>query len=187
MQGRSRSSPRPSGRCGRSGLRKRAAVPDAGAQRRPARPPARQRALLLPAGQGDALLLLLDAQDIACSTGSACSAGIAQLRRMSWSRWVPTLPRRPQFDAAAYLRRYLDSLDDELVAVALPAAVERACRAGAVKTRDPSSRPAATRRSARVLAAVGWAARPAVAAARRRRRCTTSPGSISRCPETRRR
>jgi cysteine desulfurase len=28
--------------------------------------------------EGDALLLLLDAQDICCSTGSACSAGVAQ-------------------------------------------------------------------------------------------------------------
>jgi cysteine desulfurase len=31
-----------------------------------------------PGCEGDALLLLLDAQDICCSTGSACSAGVAQ-------------------------------------------------------------------------------------------------------------
>jgi cysteine desulfurase len=31
-----------------------------------------------PGCDGDALLLLLDAQDIACSTGSACTAGVAQ-------------------------------------------------------------------------------------------------------------
>jgi cysteine desulfurase len=31
-----------------------------------------------PGAEGDALLLLLDAQGVQCSTGSACSAGIAQ-------------------------------------------------------------------------------------------------------------
>jgi cysteine desulfurase len=31
-----------------------------------------------PGCEGDALLMLLDAADIACSTGSACSAGVAQ-------------------------------------------------------------------------------------------------------------
>jgi cysteine desulfurase len=34
--------------------------------------------LSFPGCEGDALLLLLDAQDIACSTGSACSSGVAQ-------------------------------------------------------------------------------------------------------------
>ena len=31
-----------------------------------------------PGCEGDALLMLLDARDIACSTGSACTAGVAQ-------------------------------------------------------------------------------------------------------------
>ena len=71
-----------------------------------------------PGCEGDALLLLLDAQGIACSTGSACSAGVAQpshvllamgadddrarssLRftlghtsaRRTWTRWSPPCP-----------------------------------------------------------------------------------------------
>jgi cysteine desulfurase len=84
-----------------------------------------------PGCEGDALLLLLDAQDIACSTGSACSAGVAQPshvllamgadddRARSSLRFSLGHTSRPE-DVAALLD-------------ALPGAVERARRAGAVK------------------------------------------------------
>ncbi|SFC98334.1 cysteine desulfurase family protein [Streptomyces aidingensis] len=58
----------------------RAAVPDAvlGGDPDPAgRLPANAQ-FAFPGCEGDSLLLLLDAQDIACSTGSACTAGVAQ-------------------------------------------------------------------------------------------------------------
>jgi cysteine desulfurase len=62
-------------------LRKvRAAVPDVilnGAPPGPARLPGNAH-LSFPGCEGDALLMLLDAQGVACSTGSACSAGVAE-------------------------------------------------------------------------------------------------------------
>ncbi len=57
-----------------------AAVPDAvlnGEPPGPARLPGNAH-FSFPGCEGDALLMLLDARDIACSTGSACTAGIAQ-------------------------------------------------------------------------------------------------------------
>ena len=57
-------------------------VPDAVYNGDPASDPTRRLPgnahLSFPGCEGDSLLLLLDAQDIACSTGSACSAGVAQ-------------------------------------------------------------------------------------------------------------
>jgi cysteine desulfurase len=58
----------------------RAAVPDAvlnGAPPGPARLPGNAH-FSFPGCEGDALLMLLDARGIACSTGSACTAGVAQ-------------------------------------------------------------------------------------------------------------
>ena len=57
-----------------------AAVPDAilnGAPPGPARLPGNAH-FSFPGCEGDALLMLLDARGIACSTGSACTAGVAQ-------------------------------------------------------------------------------------------------------------
>ncbi|MGO9079617.1 MAG: cysteine desulfurase family protein [Streptosporangiaceae bacterium] len=58
----------------------RSAVPDAilnGAAPGPGRLPGNAH-MSFPGCEGDALLMLLDARGIACSTGSACTAGIAQ-------------------------------------------------------------------------------------------------------------
>src|SRR5439155_6599973 len=60
--------------------RVRAAVPDAtlnGAPPGPARLPGNAH-FSFPGCEGDALLMLLDARGIACSTGSACTAGVAR-------------------------------------------------------------------------------------------------------------
>ena len=80
-----------------------------------------------PGCEGDALLLLLDAPDIACSTGSACSAGIAQPSHVLLAMGADDAVAR------STLRFTLGhtSTDDDVRALvaALPAAVERA-RAG---------------------------------------------------------
>lgn len=85
-----------------------------------------------PGCEGDALLLLLDAQGIFCSTGSACSAGVAQPSHVLLAMGADD-PR-----ARSSLRFSLghDSTKadvDALLAV-LPGAVERAHRAGAWRT-----------------------------------------------------
>jgi cysteine desulfurase len=86
-----------------------------------------------PGCEGDALLLLLDAADIACSTGSACSAGIAQPSHVLLAMGAPEPLAR------ATLRFTLghtstESDVDSLIA-ALPPAVARARRAGSLGTR----------------------------------------------------
>ena len=84
-----------------------------------------------PGCEGDALLLLLDARGIACSTGSACSAGIAQPSHV-------LLAMGADADAARSTLRFTlghtSTMDDvrQLLA-ALPATVERARRAGEIK------------------------------------------------------
>jgi cysteine desulfurase len=117
----------------------RAAVPDAvlnGApdDRLPDGPPGRlpgNAHFSFPGCEGDALLLLLDAQGIACSTGSACSAGVAQPSHV-------LLAMGADDDRARSSLRFSlghTSGPDDVAALldALPAVVERARRAGAVK------------------------------------------------------
>ena len=78
--------------------------------------------------EGDALLMLLDAQGIECSTGSACSAGIPQPSH------VLIAMGRDEITARASLRFSfgITSTPDDVDAVmqVLPAIVERAKRAG---------------------------------------------------------
>ncbi|WIM95561.1 cysteine desulfurase family protein [Actinoplanes oblitus] len=85
-----------------------------------------------PGCEGDALLLLLDAQGIYCSTGSACSAGVAQPSHVLLAMGADDARARSS------LRFSLghDSTEADLDALlgALPGAVERARRAGAWKS-----------------------------------------------------
>jgi cysteine desulfurase len=78
--------------------------------------------------EGDALLMLLDAQGIECSTGSACSAGIPQPSH------VLLAMGRDEVTARASLRFSFGSTstpdDVDAVMQVLPAIVERAKRAG---------------------------------------------------------
>jgi cysteine desulfurase len=81
-----------------------------------------------PGCEGDALLLLLDAQGIACSTGSACSAGVAQPSHVLLAMGADD--DRARSSLRFTLGHTSTAADvDDLVA-ALPAAVERARRAG---------------------------------------------------------
>jgi cysteine desulfurase len=80
-----------------------------------------------PGCAGDALLLLLDAAGIACSTGSACSAGVAQPSHVLLAMGADD--DRAGSSLRFTLGRTSTKADiDELLAV-LPGAVERARRA----------------------------------------------------------
>jgi cysteine desulfurase len=109
-------------------------VPDAVYNGDPASDPSRRLPgnahLSFPGCEGDSLLLLLDAHDIACSTGSACSAGVAEP-----SHVLLAMGATPQV-ARSSLRFSFghDSSDadvDALLAVIRPV-VERARSAAAV-------------------------------------------------------
>jgi cysteine desulfurase len=84
-----------------------------------------------PGCEGDALLLLLDAQGIACSTGSACSAGVAQPSHVLLAMGADNDRARSSLRFTLGHTSRMEDVD-ELVA-ALPGAVERARRATAVK------------------------------------------------------
>ena len=85
-----------------------------------------------PGCEGDALLLLLDAQDIACSTGSACSAGVAQPSHVLLAMGADDARAR---SSLRFTLGHTSSMGDvDALVAALPAAVERARRA-ATKSR----------------------------------------------------
>jgi cysteine desulfurase len=81
-----------------------------------------------PGCEGDALLLLLDAQGIACSTGSACSAGVAQPSHVLIAMGADD--DRAHSSLRFTLGHTSTSDDVAALAAALPGAVERARRAG---------------------------------------------------------
>jgi len=85
-----------------------------------------------PGCEGDALLLLLDAQGIACSTGSACSAGVAQPSHVLLAMGSDDQAARSSLRFTLGHTSTQADVDDLLAA--LPGAVERARRATAWKT-----------------------------------------------------
>ncbi|AEV88273.1 cysteine desulfarase [Actinoplanes sp. SE50] len=85
-----------------------------------------------PGCEGDALLLLLDAQGIYCSTGSACSAGVAQPSHVLLAMGADDARARSSLRFS--LGHDSGEADLDALLAALPAAVERARRAGSWKT-----------------------------------------------------
>ncbi|GIF67269.1 cysteine desulfurase [Asanoa ishikariensis] len=85
-----------------------------------------------PGCEGDALLLLLDAQGVACSTGSACSAGVAQPSHVLIA--MGNDDDRARSSLRFTLGHTSTQADVDALVAALPAAVERARRAGMIKS-----------------------------------------------------
>ncbi|WP_375503917.1 cysteine desulfurase family protein [uncultured Jatrophihabitans sp.] len=105
-----------------------AAVPDVKVQGHPTLHLPGIANLTFPGCEGDALLMLLDARGIECSTGSACSAGVAQPSHVLLATGASAA------EARGSLRLSLGhtSTDEDVRAVlgAIVPAVERARRAG---------------------------------------------------------
>ena len=80
-----------------------------------------------PGCEGDALLLLLDAQGIYCSTGSACSAGVAQPSHVLLAMGADD--DRARSSLRFSLGHNSTPADVDALIAALPGAVERARRA----------------------------------------------------------
>jgi cysteine desulfurase len=114
--------------------RVRAAVPDAIFNGDPADRLPGNAHFSFPGCEGDALLLLLDAQGIACSTGSACSAGVAQPSHVLLAMGADD--DRARSSLRFTLGHTSTGADVDALIAALPAAVERARRAGAVRKAD---------------------------------------------------
>jgi cysteine desulfurase len=81
-----------------------------------------------PGCEGDALLLLLDAQQIAVSTGSACNAGVAQPSHVLLAMGADPVAARSSLRFT--LGHTSTPADIDSLVAALPAAVDRARRAG---------------------------------------------------------
>ena len=88
--------------------------------------------LSFPGCEGDSLLMLLDAHEVECSTGSACSAGVAQPSHvlLAMGADAPTARGSLRF---SFGHTSTDA-DVDAVVTALPAVLERARRAGSVST-----------------------------------------------------
>lgn len=83
-----------------------------------------------PGCEGDALLMLLDASGVDCSTGSACTAGIPEPSHVLLAMGVAERVARGSLRFS--FGRGSTSADIEAIVAALPDAVERAKRAGSL-------------------------------------------------------
>lgn len=100
----------------------------------------------IPGAEGDALLMLLDAAGVDCSTGSACTAGIPEPSHVLLAMGVDERTARSSLRFS--LGRTSTKQDIQAVIDALPAAVERARRAGSVSS-GRSAKPSTGSSSAR--------------------------------------
>jgi len=83
--------------------------------------------------EGDALLLLLDAAGIDCSTGSACTAGIPEPSHVLLAMGAE--PKASRGSLRFSLGRDSTTADVDRLLEVLPGVVERASRAGSVRSR----------------------------------------------------
>lgn len=84
----------------------------------------------IPGAEGDALLMLLDAAGVDCSTGSACTAGIPEPSHVLLAMGVDERTARSSLRFS--FGRTSSMSDVDAVIEALPGVVERARRAGSV-------------------------------------------------------
>ena len=89
-----------------------------------------------PGCEGDALLMLLDAAGVDCSTGSACTAGIPEPSHVLLAMGVDERTARASLRFS--VGRESSQRDIDLVVASLPAVVERAERAGSLSVRSRS-------------------------------------------------
>jgi cysteine desulfurase len=105
-----------------------AAVPDAVLNGDPVHRLPGNAHLSFPGCEGDALLMLLDARGIECSTGSACSAGVAQPSHVLLAMGAG--PERARGSLRFSLGHTSTEQDVAALAEAIGPVVERARRAG---------------------------------------------------------
>jgi len=84
----------------------------------------------IPGAEGDALLMLLDAAGVDCSTGSACTAGIPEPSHVLLAMGVDERTARSSLRFS--FGRTSTPEDVSMILSALPSAVERARRAGSI-------------------------------------------------------
>nr|WP_328807745.1 cysteine desulfurase family protein [Nonomuraea antri] len=108
--------------------RVRAAVPDVVLNGHPAERLPGNAHFSFPGCEGDALLMLLDAKGVECSTGSACSAGVSQPSHVLLAMGADAAAARGSLRFT--LGHTSTRADVDRLIEVLPAAVERARRAG---------------------------------------------------------